>query len=304
MNTNRILVLLFAVLPLTAEAQTPPASVVQKAPVSRAPAAVAAPSPVLAPAAVAAPSPAPAASAPRAAADVVFVTGVVKAGARTLSVGDKVNAGDTITVANNSYANLKFADGGRVLLRPDTEFTIEAFKYSTSPAAAPAPVAPQKTGAKPAAVTEPAAAVTGQTAFFRLVRGGFRAISGLIGKSDRQSYRVTTPVATIGIRGTDYEVQTCAGDCPSPTPSNAGAENIQVAAQDLSGLQLADAGSPSTGIVVATNEGSIVLQTPRGEFVVDVGQVALTLAGGQTFKLPALPDLMLRSENKSPKDCN
>ena len=52
-----------------------------------------------------------------------------------------------------------------------------------------------------------------ESAFFRLLKGGFRAVSGLIGHTRREDYAVQTPVATIGIRGTDYEVRMCSGDC-------------------------------------------------------------------------------------------
>src|SRR5690606_19192386 len=50
-------------------------------------------------------------------------------------------------------------------------------------------------------------------ALFRLLKGGFRAVTGLIGKENRDNYRVRTPVATIGIRGTDFEARFCQGDC-------------------------------------------------------------------------------------------
>jgi hypothetical protein len=39
-----------------------------------------------------------------------------------------------------------------------------------------------------------------------VVKGGFRTITGLIGKIKRDSYRVATPSATLGIRGTDFEL--------------------------------------------------------------------------------------------------
>ena len=47
-----------------------------------------------------------------AAATVNLVTGVAKAGDRSLHKGDAINAGETITVGNNSYLSLAFADGG------------------------------------------------------------------------------------------------------------------------------------------------------------------------------------------------
>lgn len=41
----------------------------------------------------------------------------------------------------------------------------------------------------------------------RLLEGGFRTITGLIAKNNPPDYAVNTPVATIGVRGTDYTVQ-------------------------------------------------------------------------------------------------
>ena len=227
------------------------------------------------------------------AAELALVTGSVTAtsaaGTASLSAGDAVYEGQTLVVGPNSYASLKFADGGRVLLRPNTEFAVESFRYA---GAAPDPAAPA-----------PKAAPGAQgTAFFRLVRGGFRAITGLIGKGDRQTYRVTTPAATIGIRGTDYEVQTCAEDCPQQAQAVAG--GTEVATTSLAGLELAQAGgSAGGGIIVATHAGSIALRTSRGEFVVDMGEVALALANGQTFMLPVIPDAMLLNATPSPEAC-
>jgi hypothetical protein len=241
-----------------------------------------------------------AAQAPSAIGEVALVTGSVTASVagdalpKPLKTGDALAEGQTITVAANSYASLKFADGGRVLLRPNSEFLVESFKYT--PAPAPATAAP--------AAAAPAGAVG--SAFFRLVRGGFRAISGLIGKGDRQSYKVTTPVATIGIRGTDYEVQLCASDCP--TQQQAGAAGTLVASNDLSGLQLAQQGEQLTpsgmGVILATHEGSIEARTSAGAtFRVDAGQVGVMLASGRTFMLPVVPDALIRDPAPDPKTC-
>ncbi len=37
------------------------------------------------------------------------------------------------------------------------------------------------------------------------MKGGFRAITGLVGKLNKHNYKIATPTATIGIRGTDHE---------------------------------------------------------------------------------------------------
>jgi len=267
-----------------------------------APAAKAAPKPAPAPAPAATPAPAAAPPPPTGPiGTVALVTGRVTAtsaaAVRSLGAGDPLFEGQAITVGPNSYASLKFNDGGRVLLRPNTEFVVESFRSAAALAPAPAPAA---AAALPA--TAPPPAVSGN-AFFRLVRGGFRAVTGLIGKADRADYRVSTPAATIGIRGTDFEVVTCTDDCPAQASAAAG--GTELAAATLEGLELAQAGGGggSGGIVVATHEGTIVLRTSRGETVVDVGQVALALASGQTLMLPRIPDLILQNPVPAPAAC-
>lgn len=270
MTTTHLMAVIFlATLPAAALAQT--------APVTPAPAA------------------ATADTAPQAAARVEFMTGSLKAGERALSAGDEVFERQTLVTGSNSYANLRFPDGGHVLLRPDSEFTIESYRFRAAPAA----VAPA--AGAPAVAAAPAA--SGSNAFFRLVRGGFRAISGLIGKGDAAAYKVTTTAATIGIRGTDYEIATCTDDCPPQTGASAG--EVEVAANDTRGLLVAqaDGGARAGGIVAATHEGSIFVRTSRGEVTVDAGHVLLALNSGKTFVLPAIPDLMIRNPAPSPNTC-
>ncbi len=149
---------------------------------------------------------------------------------RALAKGDGVQAGEIISSGTNSYVNLKFTDGSFILLRPNTRFVIEAYALDAKTAAAVAatPPAASAAPAKPATATTPprpavaaapslpaAATQPSDTsrAFFRLLRGGFRAVSGVIGKVNQNEYRISTPVATIGIRGTDYVVVICDAAC-------------------------------------------------------------------------------------------
>lgn len=152
---------------------------------------------------------------------------------RLLHDGDTVYAGDSLSTGAGSYADLEFADGGRILLHPDTAFQIERFHYQ--PAAHPenAP---------------PTAAAEHESAFFRLIRGGLRAISGLIGHVYRNSYRLDTPVATIGIRGTEYEARYCAGNC-----------------QDTQGAS-------ENGLYAGVERGAIALSNQTGEVITTAGE--------------------------------
>lgn len=138
---------------------------------------------------------------------------------RSLAKGDQVFSGDVINSGFNSYLNIKFSDGGFVLLKPGSRFHIENFSHPEAVAVAPAPTPePAPAVKQPApAVTLPVTVVTTTAvpsrAFFRLLKGGFRAVSGLVGKANRNEYRIATPVATIGIRGTDYLAILCDASC-------------------------------------------------------------------------------------------
>ena len=158
----------------------------------------------------------PAAFAQSPAGEVTVLTGRATASSdageiRVLARGDTVYSGELISSGVNSYVNLKFRDGGLVLLRPKTRFEIENFAYSGGDAAsAPVqpllePIAPARAATvAPAASSVASAQPAGTRAFFRLLKGSFRAVSGAIGKVNLDDYRVATPVATIGIRGTDF----------------------------------------------------------------------------------------------------
>ena len=97
---------------------------------------------------------------------------------RELGKGSSIKVGDTIET-NSGRAWLRFSDGGYMSLQPGTEFRVDDYHFEG-----------KEDG--------------GEKGFFSLVRGGMRAITGYIGRTNRRNYRVNTPIATIGIRGTEY----------------------------------------------------------------------------------------------------
>jgi hypothetical protein len=106
-----------------------------------------------------------------------------------LAAGATVNAGDSVVTGAESYAQIRFSDDALVALKPETEFRIERFNFNG-----------KQDGS--------------EVAIFRLVRGGFRTLTGQIGKLNHDQYQLLTTQATIGIRGTHYQVQICAaGQC-------------------------------------------------------------------------------------------
>jgi hypothetical protein len=116
---------------------------------------------------------------------VQFVMGTVKvttsAGStRPLIKGETINEGDEVATGIASSAQIKMKDGGFVAIRPDTQMKFDKFIFHGKPDSE-------------------------ERSFFSLLKGGFRAVTGLIGSVNKQNYRITTPAATIGIRGTDHE---------------------------------------------------------------------------------------------------
>ena len=86
---------------------------------------------------------------------------------------------DTVRTGARSRVQIRFNDGARMSLRPDTEMSYDEYRYQADQ--------PQANLAR-----------------MQLRRGGFRTVTGAIGSINRQAYRVDTPYAVIGIRGTDY----------------------------------------------------------------------------------------------------
>lgn len=117
------------------------------------------------------------------AARVTFVTGQVSVidsnnNKRSVFKGDLIRGGEKIETANGRI-QVRMTDGGIIVLRPNSIFEITRYSFSRD--------TPEL-----------------GTVLFNFIKGGARAISGAIGKANRVSYQFKTPVATIGIRGTDY----------------------------------------------------------------------------------------------------
>ena len=104
-----------------------------------------------------------------------------------LTRGAEVQTGDTLRVGEASNMQVRFTDAGITALRSNSEFRIDDYKFE------------EKTN-------------IGKS-FFSLVKGGMRAITGLIGRYNRDNYAVKAATATIGIRGTHFVLAQCAGDC-------------------------------------------------------------------------------------------
>lgn len=109
---------------------------------------------------------------------------------RTLSINSSVEQGDTLITEKRTYGRVKFTDGGEITLRPGTSFVVESYQFDKD---------------------NPA----NDKAVFGLVKGGLRAVTGQVSKrGDPNSYKMKTSTATIGVRGTAYDMKICEDNCP------------------------------------------------------------------------------------------
>jgi len=103
-------------------------------------------------------------------------------GSRELKQGDFIYVKDEIMTTNRSFVVLQFEDGAKVTVRPDSTLIIEQYLYNGD---------------------------DGDEAELNLVSGGLRVITGAMAKTHPENYKVRTPVALMGVRGTEFSVILC-----------------------------------------------------------------------------------------------
>jgi hypothetical protein len=121
---------------------------------------------------------------------------------RKLTMGSGLSPQDFLTSQANSHLVMVFRDGEKVTLHQNSELDIVKYDF-------------QQPGKK-------------DQILFKLAAGGMRALTGSIGKKDKTAYALDTPVATIGIRGSD-ETTGIENDVEgNPTTTLVGHEGIGV----------------------------------------------------------------------------
>lgn len=149
------------------------------------------------------------------------VTATTGATQRALKIGDVVESGATVSTGERSSAVIKFEDGQVMALTERSSFRIVEYKYNKQ-------------------------RVSDSSAVFTFLRGGLRFISGVIGSTNRNAFRMTANTVTIGIRGTD------------------GSVTIDAVTQ---------------AVTAAVNAGALVMETPQGTQTIGVGEFSTVIPG-------------------------
>jgi hypothetical protein len=180
---------------------------------------------------------------------------------RTLGKGLALKEGDRLTTSDGASAIIKLEDGTRMTVRPNSELVLAQYRFKEN--------------------------ASDNSMFMQLVRGGFRAVTGLISKSSPNAARVQTSTATIGIRGTDFDARLCTRDCGTesaavtatsrPNTVQASAKIVtaqgEVYAVDAAGTRrrVVEGGSVYPGDVVETMPGTRAVMAFRDESRVTLG---------------------------------
>ena len=98
-----------------------------------------------------------------------------------LQKGSSVKPGDRIETAGGGHVHIRFVDDALVSVRPSSRLIIEEYEYN------------------------PAEVLDSQVRF-KLETGVARAISGAAAESAKERFRLNTPLVAIGVRGTDFVV--------------------------------------------------------------------------------------------------
>ncbi|VAW52850.1 hypothetical protein MNBD_GAMMA06-1135 [hydrothermal vent metagenome] len=164
---------------------------------------------------------------------------------RDLKKGSKINEGDTL-VTGRGRMHVRLIDGGFISVYPDSEYKIEKFKFSGRVAS----TTKEKTGNKNKTVKAVSESKEDR-GFFSLLKGAARQVTGLLGRTYNENFKLKTPVATIGIRGTGFFARLCQADC-----------------FDADGNPMQD------GMYVKNNIGVITMTTNVGDVALAQGQSA------------------------------
>jgi len=165
--------------------------------------------------------------------------------ARPAETGATVAEGETLVTGPAGEAQLRMADSAYLALRPDSRLTLARYQ---------------------------ARGDADDTALLRLVRGTLRSITGWIGRYNTGRYRIVTPTATLGVRGTDHEP-------------------LVVLPEE------AEAGW-AAGTYDKVNEGTVILENDQGSLVLEAGQAGFVPRGRPPRRLPRPPGLYRPSPNE------
>ena len=166
-----------------------------------------------------------------------------------IEAGAKVHVGDRVFTEAGGHVHVRFVDDALVSVRPSSTLDVVRYDYDASK--------PENSAVK-----------------FELSEGVARAISGEAAKSARERFRMNTPIAAIGVRGTDFVVSAnsrstralvnegaivmapYSSECSSEALGPCAVDAVELSQNTLQVLELGS-GNPAPRLVAASGERTL-----------------------------------------------
>ncbi|MFZ6743385.1 FecR family protein [Undibacterium sp. JH2W] len=193
---------------------------------------------------------------------------------KVLSLQSAIEQGDTLIAEKDTYARIKFADNSEIVLRPNTQIKIDQFSFEEDK--------PNNDGFT-----------------MTLIKGGLRAVTGLLGKRNKERFGLNTPTASIGIRGTTFIAEYVPPESSLAAYNMATTAALQARAGTKGRTILSDADAPvaailplqlaanempgngagrAPGLYVQVLDGTIFLKNSTGSLDVTAGQFGFAIS--------------------------
>ncbi len=207
--------------------------------------------------------------------------------------GATIWVGDRVETSANGHVHVRFIDNAAVSVRPESVLEVQAYRYDAAQ--------PQSNEVR-----------------LRVEQGTSRSISGAATELDKTRFRLNTPIAAIGVRGTDFIVQTDArgvratvsdgtiivgalgGTCTPQSLGPCGGAEARVLSAEM-GRQMAEVrpGDRAARIVPAAGQ-ALAAASPGAEERVAARTAAETTArsAGQLAAEPS-PSALLRGNDRA-----
>lgn len=104
---------------------------------------------------------------------------------RLMGRGTPIYRHDVLTTGEGSFAIVELDDGTEMILRPHTVFRVDEYADGEGE----------------------------ERMRLHLFRGGVRTVTGRVPRRNPDAFELRTPVATVGVRGTDFSARLCERDC-------------------------------------------------------------------------------------------
>jgi hypothetical protein len=197
--------------------------------------------------------------------EVTFAAGDARLEGATAKLlrGAQVEVGQTIVTGSGGHVHIRFVDDAFVAVRPNSQLTVDDYHYDPANAAA-------------------------NRVKFTLRSGTGRLITGKAGQANKQGFRLNTPMAAIGVRGTDFVVRASADSTRVTVQQGA------VVMSPFGADCVASAGGPCNGELARQLTASL-----SGTYLEQRGQEAPRLVRVERSRLPDL-FAPARSEEPAP----